>query len=228
LQVHHSRFLFSLSVFLACLFLEGCSNSTPRSIDAAPGTGAPPVGSSPPPTQVQAPQLKQTLSGGGEGWLGSPAPAVADLDGDGKREILFPAYDGVLYAIHSDGQLFWKFSFADLGTRFATEPVIADLNNDETPEILFATYETETEKGALVVLNHLGTELVKVSLPGRGGMAAPTLADIDADGELEAIISLKDATAEGGIQIYSLRGSKGNRILWGSGRGNFFRNGDAT
>ncbi|MDC4227553.1 MAG: VCBS repeat-containing protein [Candidatus Manganitrophus sp.] len=37
---------------------------------------------------VQTPQLKQTLAGGGEGWLGSPA--AADLDGDGRMEIIAP------------------------------------------------------------------------------------------------------------------------------------------
>ena len=158
----------------------------------------------------------------------SPVPAVADLDGDGKKEILFPAYDGVLYAVHPDGTLFWQFSFADLGTRFATEPVVADLNNDGVPEILFATYETEAGRGALVVLDHLGGLLFKVALPGRGSMAAPTLADLDGDGELEVIVNLKDATQQGGVQIYSLPGSKTNLVLWPTGRGNLLRNGDAT
>ncbi|MCG3112545.1 MAG: VCBS repeat-containing protein [Candidatus Manganitrophus sp. SB1] len=158
----------------------------------------------------------------------TPAPAVADLDGDGKKEILFPAYDGVLYAVHSDGQLFWTFAFSDLGTRFASEPVVADLNNDGVPEVLFATYETEGEKGALVILNHLGAELTKISLPGRGAMAAPTLADLDGDGELEAIVSLKDVSSQGGVQIYALPGSKTNRLFWPTGRGNFLRNGDTS
>ncbi len=157
----------------------------------------------------------------------SPAPAVADLDGDGKKEILFPAYDGMLYAVHPDGQLFWQFSFDALGTRFATEPAVADLNNDGIPEILFATYETAAGKGALIVLDHLGGLLEKVALPGRGSMAAPTLADIDGDGELEAIVQLKDATSQGGVQIYSLPGSKPNQLLWPTGRGDLLRNGDA-
>lgn len=158
----------------------------------------------------------------------TPAPAVVDLDGDGKKEILFPAYDGVLYAVHSDGELFWTFSFSDLGTRFASEPVVADLNNDRVPEVLFATYETEAEKGALVILNHLGAELAKVPLPGRGSMAAPTLADLDGDGELEAIVSLKDTSSQGGVQIYALPGSKTHLVPWPTGRGNFLRNGEAT
>lgn len=158
----------------------------------------------------------------------TPAPVVADLDRDGKKEILFPSYDGNLYAVHPDGTLFWKFSFANNGARFASEPVVADLNNDGSPEVLFSTYETTPGKGAVIILNHLGIKLVQTPLPGRGAMAAPTLADVDGDGELEAIINLKDTLPEGGVQIYGLPGSKTNLILWPTGRGNFLRNGDAT
>jgi hypothetical protein len=158
----------------------------------------------------------------------TPAPAVADLDRDGKKEIIFPSYDGNMYAVRSDGKLMWKFSFAKNGARFASEPVVADLNNDGLPEVLFTTYETEKGKGALIILNHLGEKVAQTPLPGRGAMAAPTLADVDGDGELEAIINLKDSLPEGGVQIYALPGSKTNLILWPTGRGNFLRNGDAT
>ena len=158
----------------------------------------------------------------------TPAPAVADLDRDGKKEILFPSYDGNMYAVHPDGTLFWKFSFADNGARFASEPVVADLNNDGFPEIVFTTYEVEKGKGALVILSHLGEKVAEAFLPGRGAMAAPTLADLDGDGALEVIVNLKDALSQGGVQVYDLPGSKTNLILWPTGRGNFLRNGDAT
>jgi hypothetical protein len=158
----------------------------------------------------------------------TPAPAVVDLDRDGKKEIIFPSYDGNMYAVHSDGKLFWKFSFADNGARFASEPVVADLNNDGFPEVIFTTYEVEKGKGALVILEHAGEKVAQISLSGRGAMATPTLADLDGDGELEIIINLKDTLLEGGIQIYNLPGSKNNLLLWPTGRGNFLRNGDAT
>ncbi|TAK01225.1 MAG: VCBS repeat-containing protein [Candidatus Manganitrophaceae bacterium] len=158
----------------------------------------------------------------------NPSPAVVDLDGDGKKEILFPSYDGNLYAVRSDGKLFWKFSFAANGARFATEPVVADLNKDGIPEVLFATYETTPGKGALIVLNNQGAKLVQTPLPGRGSMSAPTLADVYRNGELEVIVNLKDPTPQGGIQIYDLPGSNTNKVLWPTGRGNYLRNGDAT
>lgn len=163
----------------------------------------------------------------------TPAPAVADLDGDGKKEILFPSYDGNLYAVHPDGTLFWKFLFADpralpVEGPFASEPVIGDLDGDGLPEILLATYSSVPGEGALILLNHLGKEMARAPLPGRGAMAAPTLADLDGDGGLEVIVNLKDAAPQGGVQIYKIPGAQGNRLLWPTGRGNFLRNGDAT
>ncbi|MDC4227558.1 MAG: VCBS repeat-containing protein [Candidatus Manganitrophus sp.] len=71
---------------------------------------------------------------------------------------------------------------------------MADLNKDGLPEILFTTYETTAGKGALIVLNRLGAKLAQVPLPGRGAMAAPTVADLYRNGELEVIVNLKDNT----------------------------------
>lgn len=158
----------------------------------------------------------------------TPSPAVVDLDGDGKKEILFPSYDGNMYAVRSDGKLLWKFSFAATGARFASEPVVADFNRDGRPEVLFTTYETTAGKGAIVILNNQGQKVAQTPLPGRGAMAAPTLADIYRNGELEVVVNLKDSTAAGGIQIYNLPGAKTNQVLWPTGRGNYLRNGDAT
>jgi hypothetical protein len=159
------------------------------------------------------------------------APAVADLDGDGKKEILFQSYDGHLYAVrYTDDpsqRLLWKFSFAETGARFASEPVIGDLNGDGRPEILFTTYDTVAGRGALIVLDADGKLLFQKFLPGRGAMAAPTLADLNGDDELEILINLKDGSE--GIEIYHLPGSnKKDSLPWPTGRGNFLRNGDAT
>lgn len=158
------------------------------------------------------------------------APAVADLDGDGKKEVLFQSYDGHLYAVRFTTdpaqRLMWRFSFAETGARFASEPVIVDLNGDLRPEILFTTYETGSGKSALIVLDAEGKPLFRTFIPGRGAMAAPTVADIDGDDELELLVNLKDAVAAG-IEVYDLPGSrKSNLIPWPTGRGNFLRNGD--
>jgi len=57
-----------------------------------------------------------------------------------------------------------------------------------------------------------------------GGLAAPTLADIDDDADLEVIIN----TAYGGVAAYDLPGTAMVKIHWGTGRGSYYRNGLAA
>ena len=49
-----------------------------------------------------------------------------------------------------------------------------------------------------------------------GGLAAPTLANIDADADLEVVVG---TTASGAV-AYDLPGTANARVLWGTGRGN--------
>jgi hypothetical protein len=106
------------------------------------------------------------------------------------------------------------------------------LNGDGSPEIVFTTYsEGEPRQpvapGHLIVLDAGGNELHQVELALRGSMAAPSVADLDGDGQLELVVSLKDALGgdEGGVQIWELPGSSDNCVLWGTGRGNWLRQG---
>jgi hypothetical protein len=165
-----------------------------------------------------------------------PNPAVADLDGDGMQEILYASYDGRLHAFwldkteHGD----WPYSVYKPWEgffRFASEPVVADLNNDGLAEVIFTSW---TEQGSyawgkLHILTAYGSPLYELDLPAprsssatwNGAMAAPTLANIDSDPDLELIIN----TAASGVVVYDLPGTSNARILWGTGRGNFQRTG---
>lgn len=165
-----------------------------------------------------------------------PNPSVADLDGRQGLEIVVPGYDGILYAYHSDGSLYWQYQFSQSATPYigAGEAVIADLNQDGSPEIIFTTFSSGAPGNAdapahLIILAPNGALLHQVEIQGRGSMAAPTIADCDNDGALEIIISLKDTLGggEGGVQIWDVPNSAVNCILWGTGRGNFKRQGNA-
>ncbi len=162
-----------------------------------------------------------------------PAPAVGDLDGEPGLEIVFPAYDGLIHAYRSGGDEMWTYGFASSAAFVgASETLIVDLNGDGSPEILFATYsEGEPREPVvpahLVVLDAGGNELHRIELALRGSMAAPSVGDLDGDGQLELVISLKDALGggDGGVQIWDLPGSSDNCVLWGTGRGGWLRQG---
>jgi len=97
--------------------------------------------------------------------------------------------------------------------------------------VLFASWgeNDNGESGKLYVLDAQGHQLFAVDLPAprdgtwSGGLAAPTLADIDGDGELEAVIQTVDA----GVVAYDLPGTRYARTLWPTGRGSFERAGVA-
>jgi uncharacterized repeat protein (TIGR01451 family) len=82
--------------------------------------------------------------------------------------------------------------------------------------------------GKLHILDYLGTPLQEVDLPPakgsptwNGALAAPTLADLDADDDLEVVLN----TSHSGVVAYDLPGTANARILWGTGRGSYLRNG---
>ncbi len=165
-----------------------------------------------------------------------PNPAVADLDGDGKMEILYASYDGRVHAFWLDKTEHgsWPYTVykpAEGFYRFASEPVVADLDNNGKAEVIFTswTQKGSGQNGKLHVLDWSGKPLYELELPAprsasatwNGGLAAPTLANIDADPDLELIVN----TAASGVVTYDLPGTANARLLWGTGRGSFNRQG---
>ena len=163
-----------------------------------------------------------------------PNPVTADLDGDGLLEILFASYDGRLHAFWLDKSEHgsWPYSVNKPGEgiyRFASEPSVVDLNADGKAEVIFASWVEKGSRltGRLHILNYLGQPLYEVDLPAahsgdwNGALAAPTLANIDSDPDLEVVLN----TAHSGIVAYDIPGSASAEILWGTGRGNFWRDG---
>jgi hypothetical protein len=161
-----------------------------------------------------------------------PNPVVVDIDGDGNKEILYPAYDGKLHCLWLDKteKHNWPYSVykpSEGVLRFASEPVVVDLDNDGKAEIIFTSW---TQKGSNLagkvhIIDMYGNLLHEIELPyegdWNGAMAAPTVADIDGDEDLELVVN----TANSGICAYNLPNTKNARILWGTGRGNFRRTG---
>jgi len=162
-----------------------------------------------------------------------PAVSVGNLEGNAGLEILVPAYDGLLHAYRSDGGEYWTFGFGQASPYVgASEALIVDINGDGSPEILFTTFSSGAPRAPetpahLIILDAGGNELSRVELFGRGSMAAPSVADLDGDGQLELVISLKDSlgAGKGGVQIWDLPGSSTNCAPWPTGRRNALRQG---
>ncbi len=167
-----------------------------------------------------------------------PNPAVADLDGDGQMEIVYPSYDGRMHAFWLDKTEHgnWPYSVnnpVEGFYRFASEPVIADLDDNGYAEVIFTSW---TQKGSyttgkLHILDYLGNPIYEVSLPDafggedwNGALPAPTLANIDSDSDLEVVL----LTANSGIVAYDLPGTEHATILWGTGRGDYQRDGNLS
>jgi hypothetical protein len=163
-----------------------------------------------------------------------PNPVVADLDGDGNMEILFAANDGRVHAFWLDKTEHhsWPYSVNQPGEgiyRFASEPTVADLNSDGKAEVIFASWveKGSGKTGVLHILNYRGKPLHEIDLPPahsgdwNGALAAPTLANIDSDADLEVVLN----TAHSGLVAYDLPGTAGAQIMWGTGRGNYWRDG---
>lgn len=84
-------------------------------------------------------------------------PAVADLDGDGKPEIVVALSDGRLYAFNANGVEQWSVSLGDVADTYGNHvmngaPVIGDLDGDGKPEIVVGSMDDN-----LYVFNANGT-----------------------------------------------------------------------
>jgi uncharacterized repeat protein (TIGR01451 family) len=163
-----------------------------------------------------------------------PNPVVADLDGDGRAELLFPSYDGRLHAYWLDKTEHhnWPYNVTATGPgiRFASEPVVADLDDDGYAEVIFASWPQKSGHyvGKLHILNYQGQVIHAIDLPPasgnpnyNGALGAPTIANIDADADMEVVLN----TVHSGVVAYDWPGTANARILWGTGRGNYQRTG---
>jgi uncharacterized repeat protein (TIGR01451 family) len=163
-----------------------------------------------------------------------PNPVLADLDSDGQMEILFASYDGRLHTYWLDKSEHhnWPYNVdaTGPGIRFASEPAVADLDNDGFAEVIFTSWPQSENNyvGKLHILNYQGDVLHEMNLPApsgganwNGSLPAPTLANIDADANLELVLN----TVHSGIVAYDLPGTADAQILWGTGRGNYQRTG---
>jgi len=123
-------------------------------------------------------------------YLMQQASVVADLDGDGQLGTIVPTLDGWIRAYRVDQTLLWQFNYAQGKLIYASEPVIGDIDGDDHYEIVFGVYDPkfgDTQPVGVWILEHDGVPKASIPLPvaESGVLAAPTLGDLDGDGDLE-------------------------------------------
>lgn len=144
--------------------------------------------------------------------LGSPcygSGSAADIDGDGKLEIVFGTYynDAHLYAVNAeDGSILWKVP--SRGGPLDASTAIADVDGDGDLEVLAADSAT----GDVFCLEGRSGKTVWTRRLPSGTDSPPALADLDGDGALEIVVGTMWGR-DGRGRVCALQAATG-RGLW--------------
>ncbi|WP_254534546.1 outer membrane protein assembly factor BamB family protein [Halomarina litorea] len=113
-------------------------------------------------------------------------PAIADVDGDGVREVLAASTEGVLFSLDADsGEEEFRVNLSSFGY---ARPTVADVTDDSTPEVVVSDID-----GQVSVVRGDGSVVWRRAL-GAGVYHAPTVADVDADGVREVVVGAANRT----------------------------------
>jgi len=135
------------------------------------------------------------------GWFRLSSPTLADLDGDGKKEIVIGSQDGRVYVYNENGTVRWSRyldSYTTAATPVTGSPAVGDIDGDGSPDVVAGS-----ENGWVFAWNAAGA--MKAGWPQftgwnadypahcatnacTGVVASPTLADLDGDGVKEVIV----------------------------------------
>ncbi|MFT3773824.1 MAG: VCBS repeat-containing protein [Minicystis sp.] len=111
-----------------------------------------------------------------EAWLASPA--VADLDGDGKNEIIVPRDERVV-VWRADGTVKWTFD--TMAGRIWASPVVGDFTGDGKLEVAVAS------RDQIFLLDANGEVLPGFPVTWEDEMRSLAAADVDGDGQLDLV-----------------------------------------
>jgi hypothetical protein len=135
-------------------------------------------------------------------WTGGPpdgfrdavkgAPAIGDVSGDGRPDIVFGSYDHYMYAVNRHCQSISGFP-RDMRDTLWPSPALFDLNGDGKAEI-FMGIDTSPGPGsqpggALVALEHTGFGVRELwrRVTNEVVYSSPAMSDINGDGKVDVV-----------------------------------------
>ncbi|PZU98907.1 MAG: hypothetical protein DCE90_03635, partial [Pseudanabaena sp.] len=137
------------------------------------------------------------------------APTLADLDGDGDLDAIVGAYDGTLNYYKNTGsstapvyteQTGTASPFNGIDVGYFSKPTFADLDGDGDLDAIIGEYDGTLNyyKNTGSITTPIYTVQTGTANPlngiNVGSYSAPTFADIDSDGDLDAVIGELDDT----------------------------------
>jgi hypothetical protein len=136
------------------------------------------------------------------------SPTIADLDGDGLREIVVgcPNEDTVYALRGTDGSTLWSYGNVKTGSQNSSRK-IGDIDGDGSLEVVLTSYHQATGwcdscPNHLIVLDGAsGTEEWTWRNPRGIGFEGLAIADVDNDGCMEIVVGPNSATAGGTFYV---------------------------
>ena len=141
--------------------------------------------------------------GSKSGAIIQSAPCLADLDGDGKLEVVTGSASNYLLIFDSDGSLRMRKQFE--APSFNTSVAAGDVNGDGKVEIVACS-----DNGAVYVITPNGDTLWS-RVVGVGTRSSPVICDLNDDGKMEILLHVNPGPGDDGRLV--CLGFEGD-ILW--------------
>jgi hypothetical protein len=144
---------------------------------------------------------------GTNNWTHAPVfgtPAIGDIDGDGKLEVVFASFDHHVYVVDAATGVAKPGWPVDVGDTVYSSPALYDIDGDGLPDIIIGTDDYLVNGGCLRVLRYDGTSVAGFpQCINQTFNSTPVVADIDGDGKPEIIIGTGAFYPSGTHQVYA-------------------------
>lgn len=120
---------------------------------------------------------------------GFSAPVVADLTGDGRRELAVVDLSGRVQVVQADGTTVWS---TDVGRSSLADPVATDATGDGTTELVVASRPEGSRGGEISVFDATGTLVWNATLERPATHVVPTAVGGNPNGPASATGSGSD------------------------------------